>query len=249
MKIALKNSLVIASIGLLSACGGGSDDSTPSVNKAEGAYQGTLSTGAAFNALILENDDAWVIYGTSTVSGLLVTGFMQTSGNSANGTYQSSSARDYAYTGAVSAGNLNATYRQGSSLSGAATLAGQSISFSGTGMPAASFDYNQPALLSNIAGQWSGATIYGDRGAINIAASNSTVSTLSGTVGACTVSGQVRPRSSGKNVFDLSVTYSGTRCSISGQTMTGIAIGVGGQLITAGTNASKTLGTLFLATR
>ena len=97
----------------LAGCGGGGGDSqSPKPGpSAEGVYGGTLtgSTSTAFQLLVLENGDLWSLYGTQTPTQFSVSGFVQGSGTSNNGSFTSSNARDFGVTPAVT-GTTTATY-------------------------------------------------------------------------------------------------------------------------------------------
>src|SRR4051812_30528755 len=104
---------------LLVACGGGSSSggSTGSSTvapgaSAEGVYNGTLSGNASagnFQALVLENDEFWSIYGNDMGSVFYVYGFVQGSGLSNSGSFSANSVRDFGFSPAMS-GKLTATY-------------------------------------------------------------------------------------------------------------------------------------------
>ena len=78
---------------------------------------------------------------------------------------------------------------------------------------------------------------------------------VAGTNLGCTFTGTALPRASGKNVFDVSVTFGAAPCALPGQTATGIAItyAVAGtaqkQLLVAVQSSTKANGTMFIATR
>ena len=62
------------------------------------------------------------------------------------------------------------------------------------------------------------------------------------------------PNNSGVNVFDMTITYSGLPCSLSGQTLTGIAITYplpsgSLQLVSALKNIDNTGATMFVTSR
>ena len=247
---------------LMVACGGGGGTSAPTAavaataTKAEGVYAGSLKSAAlpsgAFNAIVLEDDSMWAIYGTADPQGrLTVFGFINGSGTSANGTYTVASAKDFYSTGAVASGTINATYSPGVSIAGTTTgLTGSTSTFSGTTAAITGYTYSSPASLSAIAGTWSGSILSGAVATLTITSGG----TYTGASAGCTISGTVTPRASGKNVFDVSYVNGAAPCASPGLTAKGIGVVSSlangqKQLIVAGTNESKSTGTVFFAQR
>jgi hypothetical protein len=247
---------------ILSACGGGgssttSPSTTPaaSATKAEGLYSGTTTGGYTFNALILENDEVWALYGVPNNGALSVYGLNWAQGASSNGTYSASNAKDYYYTGAVTTGSVNASYVAGSSFNGTAVANGSSVGFTSAAPVSSTYVYNSTATLSTITGSWTGSTLFGEAGTITIASNGALTASFTGSYsGTCTATGSAQPRASGKNVYDISIVFGAAPCSLPGTTATGITISyllTNGkrQLITAVTTPSKANGAVFFAAR
>jgi hypothetical protein len=251
---------------LLTGCGGGgvSDDGfgsggsgstqtpPPPPPTAEGVYGGTLvgSSGNAFEALILENGDFWSIYGQDSGSIFSVYGFVQGKGTSANGTsFTASDVKDFGYVPPLS-GTLTATYNStAKTINGTVVSGNGSVTFSGGPIAGSLYNYNSAANLSAIAGQWAVASSLGGTISVNVTA-NGAVTTIQG---GCTSSGSITARSSGKNVFNVTLT-NGSACVAPNQTLTGIAIvyplGTGQtQLIAAVTDSSRTTGIAIFGIR
>jgi hypothetical protein len=245
---------LLASVLMLAACGGGGSDAGSPPNsaaKAEGAYSGTLtgSASSVFQMLVLENDEYWTLYGSPVGSVFGLAGFIQGSGTSTSGAFSSSNTRDFGANPALS-GSVSATYVAGSSISGSVTFGTGAVGFSGTPILPASFDYSQPAALADIAGNWSMTTLAGSAVAVTIAANGSFTATMNG----CGITGTFTPRPSGKNVFNMVLTFGGAPCSPAGLAATGIALSyplAAGkrQLIVAGVDATRTLGTALVGSR
>ena len=69
-------------------------------------------------------------------------------------------------------------------------------------------------------------------------------------VGGCSASGSALPRPTGKNVFDVNVTFSGSSCALgNGTTVRGIGIYADGTLVAEALNGSKTDGFFYIATK
>lgn len=226
----------------LTACGGGGDSgpaATPITGTAEGTYSGTLmGAGSAtnFQAVVLENGEYWVLYGTTSGGVNYIQGFAQGSGTSSNGTFISTNALDFGSNPPL-AGNVQATYVPGVSFSGAIGYSAGTIQFNGTVAQSAGFDYNSPASLADIAGAWNLAASDGTSAPVTI----SPAGAVTGTNAGCSFTGQISPRPSGKNVFNVTVTEGSAPCTSPGATIAGIAVSypiVGTsqrQLIVAGT--------------
>ncbi len=255
-----KNAVVLIAIAVLIAgCGGGgsntsSSDSTrtPPVTpgQAQGVYMGTSSNGYTFESIILPNDKYYAIYGTVSGNVLSVYGMMTGQGTSKSGTY-TADITDFYYNGTKYTGSLSASYVVGSSLNGTITETGGAgtVTFTGAPMPSSQFNYNAAATLSHVTGTWAGEFLDGTSGVVSINSDG----TFAGSNSGCSFTGTISPDSSGKNFFNVSVTFGGSPCLLPGQTASGIAVesllsdGVTRQLLFGGTYS--TYGTLFIAQR
>lgn len=251
------NASLAMSLLSLAACGGGGDDdgAPPATGRsaAEGAYVGSI-TGSpplnAFEMLVLEDGSYWTIYGYQTSSTFYIGGFVQGSGTAANGQFSSSNARDFASAPAAS-GSVTASYVPGSSISGTLrTAGGASASFSGT-TNTTPYNYHQPATLSDITGNWNMQTLSGESTFVTIGA-NGTVSAIS--FGGCSFNGTVQPRASGKNVFNVNLTFGPLPCVLPGQAASGIAIFIPstpghGQLNVLAIDGSRSFGDMAFGSR
>jgi hypothetical protein len=252
--------LALAITAMLSACGGGGGSSSAAAPastgpKAEGLYAGTTTSGYTFNALVLEDDEIWALYGVPSSGAFYVYGANWAQGSSSNGTYTASNAKDYYYTGAVATGTVNASYVAGSSFNGAAIVNGASVGFTSAAPVSSTYVYTSMASLPTITGTWTGTTLFGEAGTMVIASNGTLTASFTGSyIGSCTATGTVQPRASGKNVFDVSIVFGTAPCSLPGTTATGIALSyllTNGQrqLIAAVTTSSKANGSAFFAAR
>lgn len=223
---------VVLSLSLLAACGGGSgggggdnanggdtgqggSQANTGAQSAEGIWSGVSSTGTTMNLAILENGESWGVY-TSTqgsfISGALQ-GQTQTSGTNLTG-----SGRAYDFTsGKVTMGDLVGQVQTKTSLV-ADSLAGFTVNLN------YNMGYDTRASLSDLAGKY---LIFGRSGREIIIPDQVEISgagVFTNFESGCTRTGTFVPRASGKNVFNLSVSYSGTCSSFaSGSVLRGIA--------------------------
>lgn len=243
------------SVIAVAGCGGGGGD-TPApapATTAEGTYRGTITnspSASAFSAIVLEDGQFWTAYGNSVGGGLVVSGLIQGQGTSSNGSFTSSTVKDFGAVPAL-AGTLSATYVSGVSLSGTITAGGSTVGFNGTAVPAAEFNYNAPASLSSVVGNWNLSSTSGDAIALAVAANG----TFTGTAtGGCSVSGTVAPRPSGKNVFNIQFTNGPAPCELPGWSGGGIGLYTTlsngtHQLTVAVVDVSRTYGSVAFGTR
>ena len=244
---------------ILAACGGGGGGgSTPSASsgpKAEGVYEGSSSSGYVLNILVLENDEVYALYGNTSGGTLYVSGFNWAQGSSSNGSYTSSIAKDYYNTGAVTSGSVTASYVANTSFNGTATGNGQSIGFTSAPPTNSNYVYNTPAVLSTITGSWGGSTLFGESGTLTVAANGTLNASFTGSyAGTCTATGSATPRASGKNVFDISLTFGASPCGLPGATVSGVAVSYllansQRQLVAAVTTSDRAHGSVFFAAR
>ena len=244
---------------VLAGCGGGSSSSSAVVSppvitaSAEGVYAGTLtgSKSTAFEMLVLENGDFWSMYGTSTASVFSVAGFVQGSGISDNGKFTSANTKDFGFAPAL-AGTANATYDPtAKTIAGTVTATAGTVTFSGAPIPGSLYNYSTPASLTTVAGSWSTTGLSGEGVSLNIAANGAfTANSAFG----CQFSGTVTPRPSGKNVFNVALTFGAAPCALPGQTGTGIALAYllssgKTQLLVTVTDSARTYGSAVFGTR
>lgn len=75
-------------------------------------------------------------------------------------------------------------------------------------------NYDTPAMLSAISGSWSITELSGEDLALTVASSGAF--TAASSLG-CNFSGTVRPRASGKNVYNVALTFGPAPCELTGQ--------------------------------
>jgi hypothetical protein len=227
---------------------GGGGGST--AGDAQGVYSGTSSSGYSFETIVLPNDKFYGIYGTLSGTTLLVYGLITGQGVSGTSTYTVSSLNDFFYTGTVTPGSISANYVAGTSVSGTETEGATATTFNGTAIPAADFNFETAASVSNITGTWDGALLDGSSATVTIGSNGA----VSGSNEGCSFSGTVAADSSNKNFYDVSLTFGASPCLLPNQTATGVGVyyllsnGTTHQLL-AGVTVGSTEGTVFVATR
>jgi hypothetical protein len=232
-----------AACAFLSACGGGETGSDPHRNpSAEGAYAGTVTGGAAatFDLIVLEDGS---IYNLQVDANGNLVSFDQGIGRSNSGTFTSTHLTRYDASSAASE-TLTATYVVGQTLNATLASLEGSVTLNGTRMPKSLFDYDTPARIADIAGSWE--LVMADSEVANITVSKGGALSGIGNIG-CLFTGSVKPRASGKNIFDMSITSGvGAQCSNPNQTTTGIALSIIGAstraLVVMQVNSSHTAG-------
>jgi hypothetical protein len=202
----------------LAGCGGGGSNPSappPPIATAEGAWNGSASDGSSVSATIFENGDYWVMYYANSV----LTGVVQGSGTSVNGSFSSTDGMGFRVGGTAAAVNLSASYRERVSLQGTITpqAGGTAETFSTT----YDANYDTAANLSDVSGNWHGSLPSGETFALNVAPGGSFAG--AGSSG-CLFTGTLTPRASGKGVYDLSITFKGGVCLLGTQTIAGIAM-------------------------
>lgn len=243
----------------LSGCGGGGDSSAAdpldgtTTARAEGVYRGGLNGSASknFQLLVLENDEFWSLYGDDTASQFLVRGFLQGTGTSNNGSF-TGDARDFGAAPPASA-PVVASYRPHGRVIGTVASPEGVVFFVGDGVDGtnSTYDYDKPASLGDISGSWSLNGLDGTATDLTVGASG----VIQASTSACTLSGTIAPRPSGKNVFDVSVTMGVAPCSSPGTTFRGVALSYllpatsTRQLIVGVVDSNRTSGAALFGTR
>ncbi len=205
---------------LVAACGGSSDDDTPAPPPApapspEGFWVGNASTGTRVSLAILDDGKTWGLYESGGYIVGALAGETSHSGNQLSGSGQDFNLPSRTVSAGSYSGTFSAKNRVDVRLSNGSTFAG-------------SYDarYDQPASLAAIAGTYSGYSVTGTTApqAVTINVSSTGQITAPSSEG-CGGSGSVRPRASGKNIYDVTITFQGSLCALgNGTTVRGIAV-------------------------
>jgi hypothetical protein len=254
----LLTAAIIAVLITVTGCGGtkgtnsggfkSSGSNTP--GQAQAVYSGTASNGTAFQTIILPTDQYYAIYGTTSGNTFTISGMLTGQGVSNDGKY-TATVTDFSNTGTTNTGSVSASYVVGSSITGTLTETGNpALTFAGTVMPSSSFNYGAAASLADITGSWTGTLLDGTSATVTINANGN----FSGSDSGCLFSGTIRPSTSGKNFFDVSMSFGASPCASPNQTASGVAIdyllsdGITHQLL-AGVSSGSTFGTVFVGNR
>jgi hypothetical protein len=212
----------------LASCGGGGSE-TPSqqvttppagpsaagVASAEGLWKGNSSViFTEPRLLILEDGQVWNVYGGGNAIAGLLHGTTLWNGSSITSHVDDFDARARATSGS----SLTGIYTPKGTLTATTVHRGASVSLSTTYQAV----YEQPANIADLQGYWQVTTwSMGGNTSANVNVNSAGAFTSVGLY--CTGSGTVRPRASGKNVFDLTVNFTGASCEFNGKRLTGIA--------------------------
>ncbi len=247
MKIARSLSTLLFGALVVAGCGGGGGGSSTSgttVSDAQGLYIGT-SNNRNVTGIILDNGTYYIFY-TYDQSSNYIAGVVHGTGTASNGTFTSTNAKDFSleYKEVLSA-TVSANYVPMQSANGTITYP----SLNETNSFALTYDsyYDLTPSLEKVAGTYEGtasSTLGQNYATVTIASSGA----ISGQDPyGCTYGGTVTPRTSG-NLYNFTVTFSGTSCYFANQSMTGILyLDENDHLIAAAPNADKTEGILFEA--
>ncbi len=202
--------LIIGSLLLINACGGGSSTLTP--GEAQGVYSGTIQGQSTYTAAVTPDDKFYAFHGEGSGDYFYVDGMMAGQGRSASGSYTGTGAD---YTSTPVDGTVTATYVKGQSITGTITGGGTTTPFSVNAL--SGFNFGTPAALSDIGGTWSGSLMNGRATTVTI---NSTTGAVIGDAGSCNFAGTVTPDTA-RNFFKVQLTFNGDCPTPAG---TGIAI-------------------------
>lgn len=235
---------VLASLTLVACGGGGGGDATATAS-AEGFWVGTTAKGSVVNLAILENGETWGLYGSSGSLTGAVYGNTSTNGTSLTGSgygfdFVTRISGSGTYTGSVTTkGSISLNVSDGTKLTGTYDAS-----------------YDQPASVASVAGTYAGWAVTGGIApqattVVVDANGNISSSVVSGNL-SCTTSGKATPRASGKNVYNVQMTFTGNYCALgNGTVVNGVATynAASHQLITMALNSAKSDGLIYLGTR
>jgi hypothetical protein len=207
----MKKSLLVSfsTVALfLSACGGGGDSSNVDP---QGIWSGPASSGVVVNAVVLETGEVWGIYSSgSEIYGALYGSAVM------NGSSISIAGTDFDFAAnRATPGGLSGNVVAKSTMS----LSGNGITLPLTYQPS----YDSSASTTAATGNWTfigrsgsytltpGSFAFDRSGRFSLNQSN------------CLTTGSISPRPGGKNVFNLTLTTSGSGCASGLSSLSGVA--------------------------
>jgi hypothetical protein len=212
-----------------------------------------MDGGLSLKAIVLENDEVWSLWGESRSDGYYVGGLIQGQGLSNNGTFAASSLKDFGVDPAMPLA-LTATYVPGKKIDGKFSASGyEDANFSLSNVATSTYDYAARASLTDVAGAWSMQMV--DASSIaDVSLIVSASGAVTGSTAGCSFTGTVKPRASGKNVFDVTATFGASPCKMPGQSIHGIALteslGVSTrQLIVSAVDSARSYGVVLFGAR
>ena len=133
----------------------------------EGVYIGSTSNNWTFETIILPNNKLYALYGQGDNNTLYIGGLVTGQGTFNDNNTFSATIADY-YSTTVNAGSITGSFVPGSSITGTLAELGVSETFNGTAIPSSRFNYNTPAVLSYITGNWTGTIQDGSTASISL---------------------------------------------------------------------------------
>lgn len=212
MKLRAAQAALSASlVAVLAACGGGGDDDNkPAPTPAASPLQGFWADDTSAN-LVTANGEMWG-FSVEESSVYLQRGSLGTSGSNFSGSITF-------YEGTQSAtGSVSGTFVARQSMTGTATLGGESNAFQ-LGFDAS---YDTPATLAGLAGNY---TV--PNGSMAIAANGAATGTTNG----CSFSASFSPDAGGKNYYRVNVRFGAAPCALPAASADGVAILAGNALL------------------
>lgn len=189
---------------------------TVAANAAEGFWVGKSSTGYDVGMAVLEDGETWGLYSSGNIIYGALVGNTATSGNGLSGT-----GTDYNVPARTTTqGSYSGTVISKSSI---AVTTSSGSNFNGTYRSI----YDQSTSLTSLAGSYPGYGVSGSSTTqyLPVTISPSGIVSAGSQALGCIASGSVTPRASGKNIYDLSVTFTGVNCALgNGTTTTGVAV-------------------------
>jgi hypothetical protein len=224
---------------------GGCGDTPPTTttsNTAEGLWGGTINTNRTLTAAVLDDGTYYFFY-SAPANPAVLSGVVQGSGTSSNGTFSSSNTKDFGSGFATLDATVSGSYTARQFLNGSILYAvGGTVTFSSSYNSA----YDTTPTIASFAGVYQGQA--GSSGGSQLA--TITVSgdgTFTGTEqNGCTFTGILTPRTRG-NVLNQTVTFAGGACFFGNATFQGIVYRdlITNRLYAAAPNSTRTDAAIF----
>jgi hypothetical protein len=228
----------VALSALLAACGGGDGDLPAAQPSAQGLWQGRTSTGLNANVAVLADGEMWGVYGSNSVIYGAVHGRAHWGGDEFTG---SATAFDTTAKALVPT-TFSGSFAPGTTL---AVSTSDDVRFAAVYHP----DYDDAPSLANFAGAFRGQAVSPSSSPRYVSFTVAAAGDVTVAEAGCTGAGSVQPHASGKNIYDLAITFQGASCVTGdGSTVHGIAYYDSStrQLLAMGLNPQQTDGFIYL---
>lgn len=221
---------------LLSACGGGGGGSVLPVLNADpqGFWVGSTSDGRVVDTLVLPDGRYFSVYVSAGAAAGMYEGKMSVSGTNLS----DPSSVDFVVGDGLIAASIAGTVSTKQTISMTASEPGRSTTITGTYNPV----YDATPNLSEVVGNWSG-------GSTKLAIAGD--GTFTGSDGACTFAGSATTMTTGKNVFEGTLTFTSSACPLAAGTTMPIDVVVygGTQMVAVGVNDARTAALVFYGSK
>ena len=216
---------------------------------ASGLYFGSLGSTTGRSTLLILNDGSyWMWVGADNAGVTSYSVLIQSATGTSNPTtYTSTTGINVGANPFRNNSSLVGTYVPNTSFAGTLTDNGVPYALTLNSLPIKSYQFLDSPTLAKITGNYSSTS-----NTFNV----SSTGVLSGSSpSGCQYVGTVTPKTTGENLYAVSITYGGSPCVsvLQGATLNGIFIlqntTLGIQILGAAINNAKTSGTLFVATK
>lgn len=219
----------LVAAAVLAGCGSSSSNTSApppppptAISTLEGVYHGTVSEGSEQVSVVLEDGQFYSMYGTTAADGIFhAYGVVQGSGTATTGSFSATDAKDFFRDGTSPTASVSASFSPTVSFNGTVTEGATPFTFTSAPLAASLYNYKTAAKLADIAGAWVMASMQDESFDITISSAGAVTGT---SASGCSLTGTAAPRPSGKNVFNVSLTFGPAPCTAPGQSVSGIGI-------------------------
>jgi hypothetical protein len=254
----LLSKLTLLALPVLAACGGGGSDQTcgndfylldrvcvPKTTHTlpEGIWYGATNTGLAAQTIVLENGQYYSVYTSTGGAFTFMTEGVMTA---TNGAISDPAAVALMSNGVLVAASVTGTFTAKSAFANTFTIAtsptATQLNFNGN----YNAIYDTSIAVSDVIGNWTNPATVSTVATVSFAADGS----LTGANGACTFTGSVKPRSTGKHLLDGTLNFTSASCAAgNGVSMPIEATVVNSQLTIVGVTPQRNAAFYLAATR
>ena len=198
---------------------GGSGGTTSYTGQAQGFIQALHPADIIRFIRSYPTNKFYGIYGTTTGNTFFAFGMLAGQATSGNDSL-TATVTDFLYPLGKHCNALTATDMPGHGVNGTITESGTPVTFNGTALATSSFNYNTAASVGSITGAWNGALLDGMNTAVTINSNG----TITGSSTGCSFTGTVSADGSGKNFYDVSITFGASPCAFPNSSTTGVGV-------------------------